>query len=771
MLASLKFKLPNKLYAQLFTAVIKYINILPNSVHPTLTPAIIFQGYKLDIHTQAPVPFGTFAALHYAKRVINKYEPHTENGIILYLADTATHNVVAWIPGRNTGATINKYTIIKASPSDFGFQDNKNIIMSHIPDFLQISSQPQEGATISARPNLQNQKLSSISPVAEKGKNSETPISPSSLDDIDPTTSDNIIEDPYWTEEPSNDNLLTLDENPPYMRQSIRNLRFHQPVDAVVLKATSGIGVKKALQVDERKTIQAIMVEVKNMLDYKVGHYVHYKSLTHDQKKNILRSFMFIKQKFFPDGTMDKLKARLVADGSQQGRHLYEFVSSATVSLQVVYLLFNIASFHKCMLHTVDIRGAFLNAEFTSADKPIYLKINKDVVPYWILQDPQAVPYVTEQGELLLLLDRFLYGLKQSPLKFQLHLTKTLVAGGYTQSIHDECLFYRRRGQRFSYVSTHSDDLLHCTNCQVMVNEFKQHLVKVYTDIQYHDNATSYIGMTITRSSDQSKLYISQKGLALRIVSDFLPEDFPAAASPASSHLFNQVPEDKPYDRIKFLSIIMSIMYLARLSRPDLLLATAYLATKAQHPKEGDHKAALRIIAYIKATINHGVKVHCQELKFHLHCDASWASHHDGSSHTGWILKMGESYLGSKSSKQRVGSPSSTDAKIISTVDGLKNLKWLDALTLEIGLSLSTCHLYQDNLSASKIISKTTKTKQVKHLLSKINLAQQYFADKLYIIIQTPTADMIADALTKPKSPYNYASVEANRLGVYKLPI
>ena len=423
------------------------------------------------------------------------------------------------------------------------------------------------------------------------------------------------------------------------------------------------------------------------------------------------------------------------------------------------------------MLHTVDIRGAFLNAEFTAADKPIYLKINKDVVPYWILQDPLAAPYVSDQGELLLLLDRFLYGLKQSPLKFQIHLTTTLLAAGYSQSFNDECLFFKRRDSKFSYISTHSDDLLHCSNCQVMVNQLKNQLLKTYVDIQYHDQATSYVGMTITRSKNQSQIYISQKGLAQRIISDFLPDDFPSATSPASSHLFNNVPDDKPYDRIKFLSIIMSIMYLARLSRPDLLLATAYLATKAQHPKEGDHKAALRIISYIKSTINHGIKIDCKQLKFHLHCDASWASHHDGSSHTGWILKMGESFLGSKSSKQRIGSPSSTDAEIIATVDGLKNLKWLDTLTLEIGLPLSICYLYQDNLSASKIITKSTKTKQVKHLLSKINLAQQYYADKLYVIIQTPTEDMIADALTKPKAPYNYASIEANRLGVYQLPI
>jgi len=94
------------------------------------------------------------------------------------------------------------------------------------------------------------------------------------------------------------------------------------------------------------------------------------------------------------------------------------------------------------MLHTVDIRGAVLNAELTAADKPIYLKINKDVVPYWILQDPLA-PYESEHGKQLLLLDRFLYGLKKLPLKFQIHLSTTLLAAGYAQSFNDECLLFK----------------------------------------------------------------------------------------------------------------------------------------------------------------------------------------------------------------------------------------------------------------------------------------------------------------------------------------
>jgi len=96
------------------------------------------------------------------------------------------------------------------------------------------------------------------------------------------------------------------------------------------------------------------------------------------------------------------------------------------------------------------------------------------------------------------------------------------------------------------------------------------------------------------------------------------------------------------------------------------------------------------------------------------------ASHHDGNSHTGWIVKMGTSYLECKSVKQRVRSPSLTDAEIIATADGLKNLKRLNSLAIEIGLNLQTRHLHQDNLSASKVIKRLRKTKQRKHLLSKI---------------------------------------------------
>jgi hypothetical protein len=146
----------------------------------------------------------------------------------------------------------------------------------------------------------------------------------------------------------------------------------------------------------------------------------------------------------------------------------------------------------------------------------------------------------------------------------------------------------------------------------------------------------------------------------------------------------------------------MAMMYIARLTRPDVLLTISYLANKSQQPTEVDYKNALRVLSYLKETQNYGIKIHCQEFRL-LHCDSSWAFHH-GNSHTRWILKLGQSYLGCKSSKQRVGSLSSTDAEIIATANSLKNLKWFDNLTTEIGLQFSISYLYQDNLSAPRVI-------------------------------------------------------------------
>ena len=60
------------------------------------------------------------------------------------------------------------------------------------------------------------------------------------------------------------------------------------------------------------------------MIGYHVGTYTNYGDIPPAQRRFILRSFMFLKMKTKPDGSFDKIKARLVADGKHQFAGLYD---------------------------------------------------------------------------------------------------------------------------------------------------------------------------------------------------------------------------------------------------------------------------------------------------------------------------------------------------------------------------------------------------------------------------------------------------------------
>jgi hypothetical protein len=73
-------------------------------------------------------------------------------------------------------------------------------------------------------------------------------------------------------------------------------------------------------------------------------------------------SQMFLKQKFKPDGTPDKVKARLVAGGHRQDESLDSETSSPTVETQNIFIECTIPQQGK-KVATADIGAAYLNAD------------------------------------------------------------------------------------------------------------------------------------------------------------------------------------------------------------------------------------------------------------------------------------------------------------------------------------------------------------------------------------------------------------------------
>ena len=67
------------------------------------------------------------------------------------------------------------------------------------------------------------------------------------------------------------------------------------------------------------------------MVQFEVWDLTKRQELSRDEVKRIIPCSLFLKEKLFPDGTFDKLKARLVAGGHRQDITLYDNISSCSV--------------------------------------------------------------------------------------------------------------------------------------------------------------------------------------------------------------------------------------------------------------------------------------------------------------------------------------------------------------------------------------------------------------------------------------------------------
>ena len=144
----------------------------------------------------------------------------------------------------------------------------------------------------------------------------------------------------------------------PPLRRNLLN--YYQPGDTIVLakEYAMNITVKEALRIRGAEAERVILKELAQMRDKKVWTPIHLSVLTSTEKHGIIRSQMFLKEKYLPNGEFEKLKARLVAGGDQQDKDLYDDLSSPTVSTSVVMTVFSIAAYENRNAVVVDIGEA-----------------------------------------------------------------------------------------------------------------------------------------------------------------------------------------------------------------------------------------------------------------------------------------------------------------------------------------------------------------------------------------------------------------------------
>jgi hypothetical protein len=125
---------------------------------------------------------------------------------------------------------------------------------------------------------------------------------------------------------------------------------------------------------------------------------IAYRNIPEEHLKHIINVYMFHKEKFNADGQFDKDKCRLVLPSNLRDSDTIGETLCPTVNRISVMTQLNLAA---VILGTVisgyDGKGAFLNTAIKPG-KRMFIRVNPDVVKYWIARYPERKHLIHKDG-------------------------------------------------------------------------------------------------------------------------------------------------------------------------------------------------------------------------------------------------------------------------------------------------------------------------------------------------------------------------------------
>lgn len=197
------------------------------------------------------------------------------------------------------------------------------------------------------------------------------------------------------------------------------------------------------------------------------------------------------------EGNKYLYKARLVAQGfAQRFPEDYTDTYSPTVRIESVKTALVVASVLGLEVHQFDVQTAYLHAKL---DKEIYVKA------------PHSKS--TNKGETWLL-NKSLYGLKQSGKRWYECLVTVLTSMGFTATIADNCFFTKKGGDSPEYVLVYVDDILYISKNKNNCDNFARRLGQQFT-LKYLGKINKYLGMDVCKTDRGFQLSQKEKIIEL----------------------------------------------------------------------------------------------------------------------------------------------------------------------------------------------------------------------------------------------------------------
>ena len=534
---------------------------------------------------------------------------------------------------------------------------------------------------------------------------------------------------------------------------------------------------------------KALATELSGMKKHKAWTVIRKGSDNFPTAASSISSQMVFKVKADKKGNILKFKCRLVARGDTQQEGVnYDDTFSPVVRIDTVRTFFAFAAKNKRVVRQIDYEAAFLQAELAS-EAPIYMRLPPQIHQFAEIFSKLGIgpDLIGEPGDLLML-NKSIYGLKQAGLLWGELARADLESVGFVQSQVDQCLYRIRTDDGFEMdLLLYVDDCIYASNDDARAEKVIDALEKCGGGraIERLGEASWFLGMSVEQDIANGRITLSQPALAKEILraneifGDMTTDNVFPANTPCSKNkdvdssacpLPGQVTNALRLRQTKYRTCVGKLLYLTRISRPDMCFAVSRLGRFSMNPGE-KHFAELRhLLRYLKGTVNLGLTYHQSHQSdffidsnsfgapesFDLLLPSTWSdSDWAGEATTrlsisGFAITFCGAVIAFGSERQSCISLSTAEAELVALARSVQECIFIRKLVAEfMGPLKQPTFVFVDNKAALDLVRNNVFHKRTKHIDIKHFFAREKEADGTVITARVPTEHNLSDSFTK----------------------